>query len=418
MIDLKLHYSKAQTEIFFGDLKKFNTVPKGKRLGLTRGAAQAFIEYAVDGKEYMLWGDTVNSNIDRYFERYFLPALKQLGSSNYKWNQQKHELTILNTKIDFRSADRPENWEGFGYNMIFLNEAGIILKNDYLFDNAVLPMLMDYPDSKLIAAGVPKGKMGKNGEHKFFLLDEMAKADETGDYRHLQYTSYDNPFLDKEIIEKMENVLDPETAKQEIYGEFLDRALRAWAYCFEEKTIEEVEYREGIPVYLSFDFNVDPAVCLVWQEGFREGEEWIHYIDEIYQHDSNVYAVCKEINDRYPGSHFLVTGDRTSKKREYTQKNNRINSFTIIKQELGLKDAQFKLPINPAHSFARTLVNSMLARHKGIRINKRCKELIKDLKYCESSNNDDIVKNQADRSHLLDAFVYSLNTYHHGFVLT
>ena len=54
---------------------------------------------------------------------------------------------------------------------IFLNEAGIILKNNYLYTNTILPMLMDYPDSQLIAAGVPKGKIKKDGtEHIFYTL--------------------------------------------------------------------------------------------------------------------------------------------------------------------------------------------------------------------------------------------------------
>ena len=38
---------------------------------------------------------------------------------------------------DFRSVDRPENIEGFGYDKAFLNEAGIILRDEYLWYNAI-----------------------------------------------------------------------------------------------------------------------------------------------------------------------------------------------------------------------------------------------------------------------------------------
>src|SRR6188472_3936960 len=113
-------------EIFFPpdeDSKKYTIVSKGRRFGLTRGAAQAFIEYALDGITPLLWGDTINGNIDRYFDRYFLPVLKKLGSDYFQWHQQRRELKILDSVIDFRSSDRPENWEGFGYKKIFLNEA-------------------------------------------------------------------------------------------------------------------------------------------------------------------------------------------------------------------------------------------------------------------------------------------------------
>lgn len=417
---LDLTYSRPQQEIFFTDLAKFNIIPKGKRLGLTRGAAQAVIQKALQGITPILWGDTVNANIDRYFEGYFLPVLKQLDKSMYKWNQQRKQLKILDSVIDFRSADIPENWEGFGYRFIILNEAGIILKNDYLYDNVVLPMLIDDPDSVMIASGVPKGKLTKKGlPHKFHMLYETALNDTSGKYKALQYSTYDNPFLERSAVELLEEEIpDPAVVRQEIYGEFIDHAIKPWAYCFEEEEhVANVEYIEGLPVYLSFDFNVDPAVCLIWQEGRNQGEEWIHYIDEVYQNDSNVYNVCAEISVKYLNAHFMVTGDRTSKKREYTQKNNRTNAFIIIQKELGLKEAQFNLPRNPGHSFARTLCNSILARHKGMKIDPKCKELIKDLKYCETDKDDGIAKPSGTmRTHMLDAWVYSLNTFHHTFV--
>lgn len=134
-VELNYTYTKAQAEIFFpANPAKYTIVSKGRRLGATRGAAQACIEDLLDKKGPWLWVDTVNPNIDRYFERYFVPALKGI---DYNWNKQKRELNIYGQWCDFRSADRPENIEGFGYRKIFLNEAGIILEDDYLYDNAL-----------------------------------------------------------------------------------------------------------------------------------------------------------------------------------------------------------------------------------------------------------------------------------------
>ena len=161
-MQLDLSYTEAQLEVFFERKERFTVLTKGRRFGATHGAANACIEWALEGKK-ILWGDTVNSNIDRYFTRYFEPPLKAAGLS-YDWSAQKKECRLLDGHIDFRSADRPENWEGFGYHYIFLNEAGIILKDPYLYTNAVLPMMLDFPDSRLIAAGVPKGKIGKDGQ--------------------------------------------------------------------------------------------------------------------------------------------------------------------------------------------------------------------------------------------------------------
>ena len=62
--------------------------------------------------------------------------------------------------MDFRSADKPENIEGFGYALIILNEAGIILKNRRLWEETIRPMAMDYK-AKVIIGGTPKGKRVK-----------------------------------------------------------------------------------------------------------------------------------------------------------------------------------------------------------------------------------------------------------------
>jgi hypothetical protein len=129
-VKLKLSYTRPQLDIFFGHPeKKYIIISKGRRFGATHGAAKAIIEWALDGDK-ILWGDTVNGNIDRYFSRYIKPELKK--GIPYTWSDRKKELVIGNGHIDFRSSDNPENWEGFGYKEIILNEAGIILKNDYL----------------------------------------------------------------------------------------------------------------------------------------------------------------------------------------------------------------------------------------------------------------------------------------------
>jgi len=190
--------------------------PKGRRLGATRGAAVAFTKWMGAGYP-CLWGDTINSNIDRYVERYFEPFLKH-HNIKYDWNSRKKLLRVGNGYTDFRSADRPENWEGFGYKKIFLNEAGIILNDEYLYQNAVLPMMMDFPDSQLIAAGTPKllSGVGKN----FYELCQKAVNKEPGYYTRT-FTTYDNPFLEREQIHALEMEIPARERQQEIYGVFV-----------------------------------------------------------------------------------------------------------------------------------------------------------------------------------------------------
>ena len=111
---IELSYTPSQIDIFFNTSSKYNIITKGRRFGATKGAANAFIEWAIEGITPMLWVDTINSNIDRYLERYFFPELNKLKSADWQWQGQKKILKIFNSFIDFRSADAPESIEGFG----------------------------------------------------------------------------------------------------------------------------------------------------------------------------------------------------------------------------------------------------------------------------------------------------------------
>ena len=216
---LQVSYTKPQERIFWESAKRFRIIAKGRRFGLTRGFANYAVENLLDGKN-ILWVDTINANIQRYVERYFRPVLKQLPSEIWKWSKQDKKLTFSNGAfLDMRSADRPENIEGFAYDIALLNEAGIILKNAYLWENAIRPMLLDNPNSIAIIGGVPKGK------NKFYEL--VQKALKGGEWEFLQYSSFDNPLIDKNeilgLIDEMGGENSP-VVKQEIYGEFVDSA--------------------------------------------------------------------------------------------------------------------------------------------------------------------------------------------------
>lgn len=259
--EIKLDYTPQQLEVFFGDVAKFNIIAKGRRFGATKGAANACIEWAASG-EKILWGDTINGNIDRYFDRYMLPELKK-NNIEHKYNRQSKQLLIHDGWVDFRSADNPENWEGFGYDKIILNEAGIILKNIYLYTNAVLPMMMDNAESKLFALGVPKGKALKShDEHPFYTLAKSAINKQPG-YRFMEYSSYNNPLLTKQDIELLEDEIkrmNPAMVDQEIYGKFVDgAALTLW-------TPELIKHINHVPNLKKIVVAVDPT-------GSKQGDE-------------------------------------------------------------------------------------------------------------------------------------------------
>ena len=274
--ELNLIMLPNQMEVFSGGhTEQFTVCTKGRRVGATYGAAIFCIESLLENKS-ILWVDTVQRNLNKYFDKYFLPDLKNVKPEFWSYSYSQHDLKFLNTGIDFRSAERPENIEGFAYHIIILNEAGIILKGlkgRQLWYNTIYPMVLDH-HADVYFLGVPKGKKAKKDEKEVYkknttlyyelalkggLKDSeytkagtmdpddnidaevekiLAENKEVNDdiiegilkdqykkdprWRTLTFTSYDNPLLDKKDIQELEADVPRQTRKQEIHGQFVD----------------------------------------------------------------------------------------------------------------------------------------------------------------------------------------------------
>lgn len=425
-VDFDIEFSEAQNELFFpsGPFPKYTIVRKGRRGGLTKGAANAFIEYGLceeygflpPGELMFLWGDTIAANIDKYVERYFIPELKKLPPSLWKWKSQERVMRVGRATIDFRSADRPENWEGFGYHLIFLNEAGIILEDDYLYKNAVLPMLVDFPNAKIIVAGAPKGKRNKKGEHLFYTLYSKALKDNVN-YRTLHFTGYNNPFIARDEIKLIEEAMDSETAKQEVYGEFIDLTEKKYLYAYsEEKHVSKQPYTPNphLNLIISFDFNKDPMTCSIGQ--MINVRKLVVFDNLKIETSGSTPELCDLIIAKYPQFMFKmdVTGDATGKNRTPMLVGD-VNHYVIIKQKLKMKDINLKIKTkNTDLSASRVTCNSIL-QNAEVTITNNCQDLINDLGATVDGYGD-LIKNKDNPLHFFDNFRYMLEACYPDFI--
>lgn len=427
-LHVELQYTRPQLDIFHNVKEKYTTVPKGRRSGLTKGAEVSFIEYALDGLSPLLWVDTINSNIDRYFERYFIPDLSKFGKSIiWDWNAQKKILKINDSIIDFRSAEHPEAIEGFGYQIIFLNEAGIILKDPYLYKHAILPMLLDFPDSRLIAAGTPKGIHLKNGdEHVFYQLTQKAlsKAEK---YYTRTVTTYENPFISVNEINDMLGQMSQIEAQQEIYGQFVEfTGNDPFAYQFNEKdhTSTEAVHRLDKQLLISLDFNLTPF-SVIFAHFWQDTQGWhLHVFDEADIKHGSIPAMLDLLKFRF--ERFIpscrLTGDAMGKRGDLSERDN-ATYYEQLRKGLRLHQAQIVVPGNPKIENSRNDVNIIFYKASQKKIDVKinpvtCKNLIRDLLNVQCDRDGDKVGiKKSDRTDInqradyLDAFRYLVNTF-------
>jgi hypothetical protein len=418
-----------QRKVFWEDEHiKFRIVTKGRRVGFTYGAVYYYLKKmirALGGKEdpvRILWGDVNYTNIDKYLSELFSKMLSRtFGLSQSLWdvNYGRKELRLGDSIIDFRSATRPESWEGFGYNHIFLNEAGIILNATesarYLYENSIRPMMLDYADSRLIAGGVPKIRGGV-----FYELYQKALDPEQKDYKAYNFTSFDNPMLSRRSIREYEESIDELTARQEIYGEFIDKVGNPFVYAFDyDRNVGDAPDNPQQKVILAFDFNVTPMTCLVIQSYDKK----IRVVREYALDNSNVMDLCNRLAAEYGAVNgrsnriTAITGDASGYGRNVLTQGN-INAYVLIMRILGIGESKIKAPRdNPSVINSRMLTNAILARHPNFLIDKSCRLLIEDLKYVEADSEGKINKDKnKHQTHLLDSLRYYFNSFHPEFI--
>ena len=284
-VNVELEFLPKQWELF-NDEARFKVIAKGRRFGLTKGFSLYAISKCLSEVDYsMLWVDTIYGNINRYYERYFLPELKKIKHL-CAYKKQDNILKINESYIDFRSADRPENIEGQSYKTIIMNEAGIILKDRRLWTESILPMVIDHKANVLIG-GTPKGKWTKKNEkHLFYELyqkgeitknknqitrEESQKSNGKGQnsneeenrWKSFNYSTYENPLLDEAEIKEVENEIPYFLRQQEIYGKFIEE---------NEAQIIKHEWWRYYQVGPSTSLGIE-RVVQSWDTAFKTKEE-------------------------------------------------------------------------------------------------------------------------------------------------
>jgi len=223
----------------------------------------------------------------------------------------------------------------------------------------------------------------------------------------------DNPHVPQAYLDNLRNNLPKMLYEKFVEGDWdaVD-VKKPFAYSFKQEHISSIaQFNPDLYVYLSFDFNIDPATCAV----FQFTEDYIYQIDEFHLKTSSIYELCEHIKVKYPNSVYLVTGDASGWAREKATAG-LINMYEIIEAQLRIPRAATRTPrSNGLIRDSRVLLNSIL-EHQNFFINPICKETIKSLSFCETDENGDIPNKMEHLKHHLDTVRYFFNTFFYKYV--
>jgi hypothetical protein len=239
-------------------------------------------------------------------------------------------------------------------------------------------------------------------------------------YQSTHTTYHDNRYatdIRKAFLEYLAE-LDPYYYQVFTLGKWGNRKVGD-PYCFAFDPLKHrrpCQVHRNLELALSFDFNVNPITCGVYQT-WREGLTTRIICPKAFKlPNSDIYKLCDEILAWYPNHLYRVTGDATGKNSSAMVKDD-INYYTIIKEKLGLTTAQISVPtVNPIVKENRVLVNAAFKMMDIAFDPEGAKDLIFDCQYVSVDEMGQIDKgdrsNPKKRADHLDHWRYYLNTFH------
>ena len=184
-----------------------------------------------------------------------------------------------------------------------------------------------------------------------------------------------------------------------------------------------LKWNPALPVYLAFDFNIDPMTCVVAQ---LVAGQFVAIIKSYKLHDCTIKELIRRIKVDFPSALFRVTADPAGSARSAGYESVSTTMHSIIRRELNIGLNQMDKPMlnfsrADAWTELRIFCNTVLQNHPNFVIcPKNAAELISDLDHATTvEGSDKLFKTSGNTEygmHLVDGFMYLLTTYLNQYV--
>lgn len=171
-------------------------------------------------------------------------------------NEQERRLETINRGIlEMYSLDNPNSVRGRKFKRFIVNEAAFVPALLDVWNLIIQPTLIDKLGDAYIS-GTPKGR---NGFWNLYNQDNK-------DWARFYYSSYANPHIPKEELDRLKSSMSERAFRQEIIAEFLEDGGGVFRYVLERATAAR-------------------------QNGAVEGHEYIFGVDWARVNDATVFVV-------------------------------------------------------------------------------------------------------------------------------
>ena len=345
------------------DPHRFRVAICGRRFGKTHLALRELCRYASQPDRLVYYVAPSYRMAKQIMWKQLKKRLIQLNWAK-KINENDLTVTLVNdSEISLRSADNYDSLRGVGLDFVVLDEAADM--EEEVWTEALRPTLSDRGGHAMFL-GTPKGMNWLKDIYDMGSIDPE-------NWASYQFTTMDGGNVPESEIAAARRDLDERTFRQEYMASFETYSgLIYYSYSQDNLLEETPAIATTDTIMIGLDFNIDPLSAVI---AVRRGD-YLHIVDEMSIHGANTFEFTEEVKRRYPGRKIEVYPDASGGQRR-TSSNTTDHAI--------LANAGFTVRVgrtNPAVLDRIAAVNSRLCSSSGtryIRINKKCRNLIKSL---------------------------------------
>jgi hypothetical protein len=198
-------------------------------------------------------------------------------------------------------AENPDSLRGVKLRGLIIDEIASIRNWEWLWQEVLRPTLTDF-EAPAMFISTPKGY-----NHFYDLYEDGQKP--TSQYKSWKFTSYDNPYIPKEEIDRAKLELSDTLFAQEFLASFEKyTGLVYKEFQRELNIVDEMDIPDSYQIYRAFDFgSTNPTVCL-WI-AVDNDDNWF-IIDEHYQSGQTIDYHSGVVNaNKYSRNVISTYGD-------------------------------------------------------------------------------------------------------------
>ena len=212
---------------FLRSTAKRKVIRAGRRGGKTYGASIYAVEKFLEGKR-VLYATPTQEQVDRFWYLVCEALREPIEAGIFYKNETKHLIELAGTeqRIRAKTAWNSDTLRGDFADELILDE--FQLMNEDTWGVVGAPMLMDnngnaifiYTPPSLQSRSVTKANDPQHAAKLF----KKAAADTTGRWQAFHFSTYDNPYIDKTVIDDLANDMSSIAYRMEIMAEDIDEA--------------------------------------------------------------------------------------------------------------------------------------------------------------------------------------------------